>query len=235
MNGLFPKNILIVEDEWAVRGGTRSLLQTLDPTVRIAEAESFAKATQILGESQIDLAFLDFDLRSEKNGFDVLDFIKEHELSVTSIVMSGRSDSQFIHDCLRQGAAGYIPKAGADEFAQLTAEEVLRRAIETVLKGSVYLPASYLGKGGYSPSGIRAPDISAEAMGLTRRQTEVLYYLVQGMTNKGIARVMNIAEGTVRKDYVTSLLRHFGVSRRTELLRKISERQIVIPRPMSSC
>ena len=51
---------------------------------------------------------------------------------------------------------------------------------------------------------------------------------------KTIANKMNIAEGTVRKDYVPKLLQLFKVTRRTQLVAEIARRGIVIPKPSSS-
>jgi DNA-binding NarL/FixJ family response regulator len=59
----------------------------------------------------------------------------------------------------------------------------------------------------------------------------VLYHLCQGLSNKAIARQMGIGEGTVRKSYVSELLRFFAVSRRTELMIEVSRRQLRLTVP----
>lgn len=51
---------------------------------------------------------------------------------------------------------------------------------------------------------------------LTPRQRDVLGYLVQGRSNKEIARELDIAEGTV-KIHLAALFGHFGAHNRTEL------------------
>ena len=48
---------------------------------------------------------------------------------------------------------------------------------------------------------------------LTRRQRDVLYLIVQGKTNKEIARSLGLGEGTV-KIHVAALFGKLGVQRR---------------------
>ncbi len=61
---------------------------------------------------------------------------------------------------------------------------------------------------------LAAPVIELEAVKLTRRQTELLPLLAR-MSNKEIARVLNIAEGTA-KAHTTAVLRALGAHNRTE-------------------
>ncbi|MOA69591.1 Spore germination protein GerE [compost metagenome] len=52
---------------------------------------------------------------------------------------------------------------------------------------------------------------------MTKREQEVMNLLVQGKSNKQIARELGISDYTVR-DHVSSLLRKLGVSSRAELI-----------------
>jgi DNA-binding CsgD family transcriptional regulator len=55
--------------------------------------------------------------------------------------------------------------------------------------------------------------------GLTPRQQEVLNVMMQGKSNKGICRILNLAEPTV-KNHVTAILRALAVTNRTEAVLK---------------
>ncbi len=214
-------NILLLEDHGVVRHAMRTELQMTEPLAQVHEASSYAEAMDLLPRHSFSVAFLDHDLGEEKTGFDVLKHIHENCIETKAIILSGRDDRATIMDCLAAGASGFIPKAAEGEG-------VFRRAIDTVFQGGIYLPSSALGKGGYAP--LAAP-VAAEAAGVTGRQLEVLYYLCQGLQYKVIAWKMDISEHTVRKDYVTALLRKFNVPNRVELMLEISRRRIVIPRP----
>ena len=68
----------------------------------------------------------------------------------------------------------------------------------------------------------QAPAASFEALGLSRRQADVLAYLLQGMPNKIIAREMHLSIDTI-KDHVAAVLRALGVSSRTQAVLAISQ------------
>jgi len=52
------------------------------------------------------------------------------------------------------------------------------------------------------------------AQNLSARQRDVMKLIVRGLSNKEIASILNLAEGTV-KIHVAALLRKLGVRRRT--------------------
>lgn len=58
--------------------------------------------------------------------------------------------------------------------------------------------------------------------GLTPRQREVLNVMMQGKSNKGICRVLNLAEPTV-KNHVTAILKALEVTNRTEAVIKAAK------------
>jgi DNA-binding NarL/FixJ family response regulator len=57
--------------------------------------------------------------------------------------------------------------------------------------------------------------VSAETLGLTGRQQQVLALLAQGKSNKQICRALGLAEATV-KVHVTAVLKALKVSSRTQ-------------------
>jgi DNA-binding NarL/FixJ family response regulator len=63
-----------------------------------------------------------------------------------------------------------------------------------------------------SPTG--QSDQENTAIVLTHRQLDVLTLLMQGNSNKEIARVLQLAEGTI-KLHVTAILKAFNVNNRT--------------------
>jgi DNA-binding NarL/FixJ family response regulator len=81
---------------------------------------------------------------------------------------------------------------------------------------------------------VRSPDATDAGFGamretdghalLTPRELEVLATLAEGMTNKAIARRLNISLHTV-KFHVESLFRKLGARTRTEAVAKASERR----------
>ena len=74
--------------------------------------------------------------------------------------------------------------------------------------------------GASDPASTRRP---ASALGLTPRQTDVLELLLQGQSNKLIARALNLSVETI-KDHVAAVLRTLNVSSRTQAVPAVSQR-----------
>ncbi|MBB4842507.1 DNA-binding NarL/FixJ family response regulator [Paucibacter oligotrophus] len=215
------KNVLIVEDQQLVRAGMKAMLHLTVPHCRIVEAGSYAETLARLAETAFEVVFLDIDLKSEQSGLDLLARIRELGLPLRVIMLSALDDRDTILGCIAAGASGFIPKGSGDET-------VFERALSTVFSDGVFLPASVFGQGRCPPA--PAP-LSASDIGVSPRLCEALYYLCQGLPNKVIAKHMGISEGTIRKNYVSELLRFFKVARRTELIIEVARRGIRVPPP----
>lgn len=210
--------VLLVEDQQLVRAGIRTMLHIAEPRCLIVEAGSHDEAMLRLAEHEFEVVFLDIDLRADMSGLQTLAAIREAGLPIKVVMLSGRDDAATVMGCIASGASGFIAKGQGDE-------SVFGRALATVFGGGVYLPASIVGIHRLGNAG------AAAELGLTPRQCEVLYYVCQGLPNKAIANRLGISEGTVRRDYVSELLRFFKVARRTELIVEVSRRGITIPPP----
>lgn len=222
-----PLNVLLLEDEGIQRAGMKALIQMAAPRAQIQEASSYKEAVKRFSESAFDIAFLDYNLREEHSGLDVLKEIRRLELDTRAIILSSHREREIILACIDAGACGYITK-------EMDATGLFERALDIVFQGGIFLPATALGRGAFSPS-VSVPPItkSTDSLGLHGRKLEALYYICQGLPNKVIARKMGVAEDTVRKDYNPSLFRLFGVARRTELILEVSRRNLIVPKPDS--
>ena len=116
---------------------------------------------------------------------------------------------------LAAGFHGFISKRQSDT-------EILA-AVTDILAGRIYVPASFakIGDGDALSSQFdreALPTLSTEAdvlNKLTKRQREVLTLLARGLSNKEIARALDIAEATT-KIHMAALLRGLAVRNRTE-------------------
>ncbi len=85
-----------------------------------------------------------------------------------------------------------------------------------VIDGAVYVPPSVASTASLSVEGqilTSRPPKSSPPDTLTPRQREVLELLMEGKSNKEIARTLSLGEGTV-KIHMAALFRAFGVSTR---------------------
>jgi len=105
-------------------------------------------------------------------------------------------------------------------FKQMPSDIALQ-AIRLVLAGGIYVPPAALAGlyGAVPPSAAPEPPPVARANGvaLNDREQAILGLIVQGASNKAIARALGLSAGTV-KAHVASLLRLHGAGNRTELV-----------------
>ncbi|WP_321888653.1 response regulator transcription factor [Paraburkholderia bannensis] len=223
MDNLYFRHVLLVEDEGLTRIAMKSLILTSEPTLDIDEAGSYDAAVEQLQNKAYDLVFLDYQIGGNHTGLDLLRWLQEHECAAHVVMLSAQDDRETVLDCIKHGAGGFISKASEEGGT------VFREALQTILNGRVYLPNSVLGKGGHTP---QSPGphkgIPIESLNLPPRLAQTLGLLLQGMSNKAIARKMNIAENTA-KEYISDLLSRFNVSRRTFLIVEMARRGIEIP------
>ena len=116
--------------------------------------------------------------------------------------VSAVEDPAVVRRGLDLGASGYLGKsAGAEE---------IRKSIETVLRGEVWVPAD-VDTGGDEASS----EVFARLASLTPQQIRVLMMLSDGLMNKQIAYELSISEATV-KAHVSAILQKLKVDSRTQ-------------------
>ena len=192
---------LLVDDHSLIRDAIALLIAMQHPQVDLRHAVSLDEACRLLAaEPDIGLVLLDLYL-ADSSGIGTLARLRDAALSARVVVLSADDRSETVLAALDAGAAGFIPKT--------TESNVLRSAIATVLQGGVYVPA--LG----SHAAAALPPSPVESLGLTPRQVDVLRMLVDGQSNKSIARVLELAPSTV-KTHLEAIFQRLHVSSRTQ-------------------
>jgi len=201
--------ILIADDHELFRDGLRHVLDDADTDSVVVEAADYTQAFAVAQEeSDIDLVLLDLNMPGAV-WVDGLRRMKELVGPLVPVViLSADSNRHSVLQAVNAGASGYIPKTSSSR--------VMLSAIKLVMSGGVYLPPALLDDRTLMEVG-RTPATSYDVDGaafLTPRQREVLTLLGQGKSNKEIARVLHLAEGTV-KLHVTAILKALKVNNRT--------------------
>ncbi len=203
--------ILIADDHELFRDGLRHVLEQLDNGVSVVEASDYKQALEVAAREQdIDIVLLDLNMPGMPWGEGLQALREGLPTSVPLIVLSASDDRRHVLQAVNLGAAGFIPKTSSSR--------VMLSALKLVLSGGVYLPPALLDQGTGNQTLADSPGapFGAEnaASFLTPRQREVLALLGQGKSNKEIARVLQLAEGTV-KLHVTAILKALNVNNRT--------------------
>jgi DNA-binding NarL/FixJ family response regulator len=204
---------LVCDGQSVYRIGLRSLIKAEMPSAEVIEASNPSEALAQIRASAFDLVLVGTD-RSGLEQFDSLKAAREGSPATRFAVVSASDTRADILATLSAGFHGFISKRQSDT-------EILA-AVTSILAGRIYVPASFakIGRGDALSSqfdGEALPVLSTEAdvLKLTKRQREVLTLLARGLSNKEIARVLDIAEATT-KIHMAALLRKLGVRNRTE-------------------
>jgi DNA-binding NarL/FixJ family response regulator len=203
-------NILLIDDHALFREGLKFLLRSLDAALNVDEAGNCAKALEQAAARSYDLVLLDLKMPGVE-GLDALAALREAIPAAPLVVLSGEDNPGVVRAAIERGAMGFIPKSSTPE--------VLIQALRLVLARGVYLPPAVLNGGALASKPVSAGSHTAAGQttlpGLTPRQMDVLRYVIQGKSNKIIARELDVSEGTV-KAHLSSVLRALDARNRTE-------------------
>ena len=197
--------ILLADDHALIRSGLRNELGQLDGAVEFLEAWDEPTLRETLEHhDDLDLAIVDLGMPAMA-GVATIAALRQRHPTVPLIVLSAADAGSTAREALRAGAAGFIPKAAI--------ARVMLQAIRLVLAGGRYVPPELLGALGASPvEGAGAGADSAPSTGLRKapridllspRQRQVFDLLAKGLSNKMIARELDVTEGTVKSHVAT--------------------------------
>ena len=202
-------HILIADDHSLVRDGLKPFLSELAEGVGILDAGTLDDALKV-AETVDDLGLVLLDLRMPgMNGFQGIARMREAHPDIRLVILSGHVERDDVLAAIQHGANGYIPKtiSGAS----------LINALRLVLAGETYLPTSILLESG-SSSSERKPASATPLAGLSGREREILGYLIEGQTNKEIARKLDLQEITI-KIHLRNVYRKIGAVNRAQAVR----------------
>jgi DNA-binding NarL/FixJ family response regulator len=176
--------LLIADDHTLLAEACKSLLEPEFEVVGIVD--NGRELLRLACELKPDVVILDIAM-PQLNGLDAGDEIK-HLLPATKLVfLTMNMSPEVAAEAFRRGASAYVVKSSA-------AEELFR-AIRRALKSESYLSpvitketVDFL---------LRSATSYVEEKRITRRQSEILQLLAEGMSMKEVANVLNLKPGTV--------------------------------------
>ena len=236
--------VLLIDDHPLILAALRAVIRGLGDDVTVVGVGTEREARAALkSDPDHDLVLLDLHL-GDGDGFDLLAELRGLYPALPIVVVSASDRASDVIRAIDTGAMGFVPKRASNE--------TLFEALKLVMSGGIYVPPMTLGATAASPAaptdGDTVPDVmrphpvgevdeltraagsaphqvpaaSLDNLGLSKRQADVLAYLLQGMPNKIIAREMKLSVDTV-KDHVAAVLRALGVSSRTQAVLAISQ------------
>ena len=205
MNLADPQSILIVDDHPLFRKGVIQLIQATPEFHLVGEAPSGKEGMALARSLLPDMILLDLNMK-DMSGVDVLKTLKDDGLDSRIIMLTVSDQAEDLMAALQAGADGYLLKDMEPEDLMQQLGEAARGKITISERLTQLLVTSLREKS--------RPASLAEA-GLTEQENRILEHLIDGKSNKLIARDMGIAEGTV-KVHVKHLLKKLNLRSRVE-------------------
>jgi len=205
-----PIHILLVDDQALFREGLRAVLSAQPDFEIVGEAADGVEAVSQTNDFQPHVVLM--DLRMPRlGGVEATRSIRAGHPTTRVIVLTTFDDDEDVFDALRAGAAGYLLKDASPEK--------LGDAIRAVARGESFLQPSIAAKvvAEFNRLSQPRPAQTRPALRepLSDRECQVLQKLAEGKSNKEIAGVLNLAEGTV-KNHLSNIFGKLGVLDRTQ-------------------
>jgi two-component system nitrate/nitrite response regulator NarL len=197
--------VLVVDDHPLFRRGVKQLL-SLDTRLEVVgEASSGEEGVSLAASLDPDLVLLDLNMKG-MDGVQTLKQMRAAGCSARIVVLTVSDSADDVVAAIRAGADGYLLKDMEPEDLLSSVREALfgRMAISESL-GSVLARALRS----------EAQSLTHDAGHLTDRERDILACVATGMSNKLIARELDITEGTV-KVHVKNLLKKLNFRSRVE-------------------
>ena len=212
-------NVLLIDDHSLFREGLVFLLRPLADTLVIHQAASCAEAeAQVQAGLQAQLVLIDLAMPG-KHGLEGIAWLRQHCPEAMVVALSSSDDRDSVLAAIDAGAMGFVPKSSSTE--------VLLAALRLILARGIYLPPCAFLPGAArepAPAPPVAPVLQAPVqthggtpadLGLSPRQAEVLYLILQGQPAKRIERALGLSASTV-KAHTSAVLRALNVTTRTQ-------------------
>jgi len=202
-------HMLIIDDHDFVCAGLKATLMDRFDDAQISIANDGCKALDILSKGSINLVISDLFMPGSSGGFSFIDLICKNHPKVPLIVLSASENPSHIRKCVAIGAMGFVTKSAP--------KRSLFSAIDKALSGEIYMPESLIRPMPGLTRIMSEVDQGSEAISglLTERQLDILARISKGLSNKLIARELDLSENTI-KVHVSAILRALGLNNRTQ-------------------
>jgi len=209
-----PLRVVIAEDNYLVREGTRRVLEETNEVQVIAAVGTATELVDAVSRLHPDAVITDIRMPPghQMEGITAAHEIRSTHPNVGVVVLSQHAAGAYAFELLKNGTAGlaYLLKdrvADPDELVRALREVVAGRSVidpkvvEELVNRSGRLRASPLHE-------------------LSRREVEVLREMAQGKTNAAIGTTLHLSESAVEK-YVSAIFLKLGLTEENQIHRRV--------------
>jgi DNA-binding NarL/FixJ family response regulator len=210
-----PMRVVIAEDNYLVREGTRRLLEDSGQVEVVAAVGAPDELLDAVDRLLPDAVLTDIRMPPghDMEGIEAARAIRARHPQVGVVVLSQHADAAYAFQLLKDGTAGlaYLLKERVGDL-----DELLRALRETIAGRSVIDPVvveallAWQGRLSHSPLAT-----------LTTRETDVLREMAQGKTNAAVAESLSVSESAVEK-YGNAIFSKLGLSEEPQVHRRVA-------------
>ncbi len=191
--------VLLVDDHSLVRRGFRRLLEDDESIAVVGEADNGDAAIRLAAELSPQVVVMDCAMPGT-NGLTATRAIVERSPETAVLMLSMHAEDTLVRQALEAGARGYVLKNALDLDLATAVHRVA--AGERVLDPGVAKPGTLKGERDH---------------GLTPRELEVLRLICTGLSNREIAKKLDLSVNTIGV-HRANIMNALGIHKTAELV-----------------
>lgn len=204
--------VLIADDQELIRQSLQIILENRGNIQVTDVVTNGLEVMQSIRKSKPDVILMDIRM-PKMDGVQCTKIIKENMPEIKIIILTTFDDDEYVYNALKYGASGYLLKGvSMDNLVEAISTVYLGKAmINPDIAVKVLNFFSEMAKTDYS--------IQVEHEGideLTKTEWKIIGQVEKGLSNKEIAKNLNLSEGTVR-NYLSAILNKLDFRDRTQL------------------
>ncbi len=212
--------IVLADDHVLVRKGIRAMLESDEALEVIGEADNGEQAIRLVKELKPDLLVTDIRM-PVLNGLEAVEKLcLEKGVTTRSIILSMHDSEEYVLQALKAGAMGYLLKdTDKNEFI---------KALYQVNNGTKYFSGSVseiLTKQLLSGTYTTKPE-NTDPYHLTKKEKELLRFIIEGRQNKQIADLLGKSVRTV-ETHRFNIMKKLDVNNAIDMVNKVLKENLV--------
>jgi DNA-binding NarL/FixJ family response regulator len=220
--------ILIADDQTLMREGLKTILDLENDMRVIGTAENGQQAYEMVREHKPDIVLMDIKM-PVMDGIESTKKIKKDFPHTLVLILTTFAEDEYIVEGMANGASGFLLK-------DMPGDKLIA-SIRDAVKGQMMMPAVIAAKlaarlshvSSQARSSIHVERLKQQGIGLSEREREVAVLMLQGMSNRQIAKTLFISEGTV-KNYISMIYAKIGTNERSKAILYLKELGVEHPK-----
>lgn len=198
--------IVIVDDDNIVAMSLKTIIEATGNISVAALGNSGSEAVALYEQYKPDVLLMDIRMDG-MTGLEAGEIILRNDSDAKILYLTTFSDDEYIVKALKTGAKGYILKQDFQGIAP---------ALETIMNGQSVFGDSIISRLPELMRKSNTAEFDLSRYDISRKESDIIELVADGLSNKEIASELYLSEGTVR-NYLSTILEKLGLRDRTQL------------------